>query len=121
MDDEDFLRNMATEMLKLMGYQVLGAAHGDEAIQLTRQAVDAGNPFVAAILDLTIPGGRGGKDTVQALLEIDPNLKVIASSGYSDDPVIANPSVYGFATGLVKPYAMSDLAKVLASLFPATD
>lgn len=116
MDDEAFIIDIASEMFEGMGYHLVTAEDGDEAIRHARSAKESGQPFRMAILDLTIPGGRGGKDTVSALLEIDPDIKVVASSGYSEDPVMANPSAYGFAGRLVKPYCLSDLNSLLELL-----
>ena len=116
MDDEEFILDVLSEMLTEMGYQAITAINGDEAIAHAGSAVQSGEPFRAAILDLTIPGGRGGKETVHALLEIDPDIKVVASTGYSEDPVMAKPSDYGFAGRLIKPYHMDQLALLLDSL-----
>jgi two-component system cell cycle sensor histidine kinase/response regulator CckA len=100
-----------------MGYDVVAAANGDEAITRTAEAMQSGRRFAAAILDLTIPGGRGGKETVPELARIDPDMKVIVSSGYSDDPVIARPAEYGFSGRLIKPYRRDDMAQLFNSLF----
>ncbi|MDO8721057.1 MAG: PAS domain S-box protein [Syntrophales bacterium] len=116
MDDEEFILDVVSEMLTAMGYHVIAAINGDEAIAHARSAMQSGQPFRAAILDLTIPGGRGGKETVHALLEIDRDIKVVASSGYSEDPVMSKPSDYGFAGQLAKPYLPSDLILLLESL-----
>lgn len=117
MDDEEFILDVLSEMLSGMGYHVIAAINGDEAIAHAGSAVQSGQPFRAAILDLTIPGGRGGKETVHALLEIDPDIMVVASTGYSEDPVMAKPSDYGFAGRLIKPYRMEHLTLLLESLF----
>ena len=117
MDDEPYIREILAIMLERMGYGVATAKNGDEATEIAKSAIQSGQPFGAAILDLTIPGGRGGKEMVHDLLEMDPGIKVIASSGYSEDPVMSNPSRYGFATRLIKPYRMGDLIKALESIF----
>jgi PAS domain S-box-containing protein len=116
MDDEEFVLDVATHLLQSMGYAVTAARDGDEAIALTRQAEESGERFSAAILDLTIPGGKGGREIVSELLKIDPKLKVIASSGYSSDPVMSTPADYGFSTRLAKPYRKDDLARVLEAV-----
>jgi two-component system, cell cycle sensor histidine kinase and response regulator CckA len=85
-------------------------------VRLTAEAKKAGNPFRFAILDLTIPGGRGGKDVVQELLAIDPSTKMIVSSGYSEDPVMAEPAKYGFCARLTKPYDIGEMKRVLKRL-----
>jgi PAS domain S-box-containing protein len=113
MDDEVSLRKMMGVMLGILGYSVEFAKDGNEAMQMVRQAKESGAPFDAAILDLTIPGGLGGKDAIKPLLEIDPSLKAIVFSGYSDDPVLANFAQYGFKGMLVKPFKSQALGKVL--------
>ena len=102
-----------------MGYEVATAKEGGEAISLAGEAAGTDKQFFAAILDLTIPGGRGGKDIVSKLLGLDPTLKVVASSGYSEDPVISNPAAYGFTTRLIKPYRKDELIRVLAFISEA--
>ena len=116
MDDEEFVLDVISQMLRHMGYEVLSARNGDEAVALAREAEAAGRHLSAAILDLTIPGGRGGKEVLPELLAIVPSLKVVASSGYSEDPVMARPSEYGFADRLIKPYRMDDLARMLGDV-----
>lgn len=116
MDDEPFILDIASTILKQIGCDVVTAANGDEAITRTSEAMESGRPFMAAILDLTIPGGRGGKETAPQLLKMDPNIKVIVSSGYSDDPVIARPAEYGFSGRLIKPYRRDTVAQLFRSL-----
>ena len=64
-------------------------------------------------MDLTIPGGMGGKETIKELIKIDPNVKAIVSSGYSNDPVISNFKQYGFSEIIAKPFVMEELSEVL--------
>lgn len=116
MDDETFLLDILRVRLVDMGYDCITAEDGEVALKLAREAIEGGAPFCAAILDLTIPGGRGGNDIIGELLELDPSLKVIASSGYSDDPVMSRPADFGFCGCLAKPYRTSDLAMVMHSL-----
>jgi DNA-binding NtrC family response regulator len=116
MDDEQDLREILSLLLEKMGYCVDSAKEGDEAIGLARDAITAGQPYVVAILDLKVPCGRGGRETAQALLELDSNLKVIASSGYSEDPIMSNPTRYGFAARLIKPYGINDLSLAIESM-----
>jgi two-component system, cell cycle sensor histidine kinase and response regulator CckA len=84
-----------------------------EAVELYASAKLAGTPFQTVIMDLTIPGGMGGKETIEKLKEIDPDVKAIVSSGYSNDPVMANFEKYGFVAMMIKPYRMDDLKKVM--------
>ncbi len=113
MDDEDIVRNIVGDILRHVGYAVEIARDGGEAIDLYREAWKSGTPFDAVILDLTVPGGMGGKETVRKLLEIDPGTRAIASSGYSNDPVMANFREYGFMNVIPKPYKTADLSRVV--------
>ncbi len=113
MDDEKMIRNLAKQILSRLGYEPEVAKDGIEAIELYKRAKDSDKPYDAVILDLTIKGGMGGKDTVKALMEIDPQVKAIVSSGYSNDPVMTNFRAYGFIGALPKPYAMKDLKDML--------
>ncbi len=114
MDDEQGVREVAGRMLKHIGYEdVECAADGAEAIKLYKSSMKSGNPFGVAILDLTIPGGMGGEVTIQKLLDIDPEVKAIVSSGYIDDPVMAGYSEYGFSGMITKPYTLEELRKAV--------
>lgn len=116
MDDDSSVARVAADMLSLMGYSVEIASAGDEAITLYEKASRTNMPFDAVILDLTIPGGMGGKETIEKLLEIDPDVKAIVSSGYANDPIMANYKSYGFSSAIAKPYAIQNLNKVLQRL-----
>ncbi|MEE8329085.1 MAG: PAS domain S-box protein [Thermodesulfovibrionia bacterium] len=118
MDDDEAIRDSLGLILKSAGYKVEYAKDGDEAIKLYKKAMEISQPFNAVILDLTVPGGMGGKESIKKLSEIDPNVKAIVSSGYSNDPVMANFREYGFSDvynkGLNNPYELSKiLHKVL--------
>jgi PAS domain S-box-containing protein len=113
MDDEDYIREIAGDMLKSMGYEVEYAFHGDEALKMIHNATQKKHPFAAAIMDLTIPGGKGGKETIKQLRKKNKNLLVFVSSGYSEDPVMADPSGYGFTDRIVKPFRKAELAEML--------
>jgi two-component system cell cycle sensor histidine kinase/response regulator CckA len=116
MDDEALVRNVVQTMLKKVGHDILLVKDGMEALQVYREAMANDIPIDLIIMDLTIPGGMGGKETVQKILEIDTEAKVIVSSGYSTDPVMANFKDYGFASAIVKPYKLSDLTQVINQL-----
>ena len=116
MDDEEDIREIAKLMLGKIGYTVESAESGTEAIDIYRKKKEEGNPFSAVILDLTIPGGLGGKETIERLLDIDPDIKAVVSSGYSNDPVMADYRDYGFSAVLVKPYRFQQLSSVLRDL-----
>jgi two-component system cell cycle sensor histidine kinase/response regulator CckA len=113
MDDEDCIREVAGDMLTSMGYTIEYAMHGDEALKKIKSAVQTKNRFLAAILDLTIPGGKGGKEIIEQLRKTDRELLVFVSSGYSEDPVIANPADYGFTDRITKPFRKTELAETL--------
>ncbi|HUI67200.1 MAG TPA: response regulator [Nitrospirota bacterium] len=113
MDDEEIIRNVVGEMLMHLGYEVGFAEDGAEAIRLYREAMAASRPFHAVIMDLTIPGGMGGKEAIAKLREIDSHVKAIVSSGYSNDPVMANFKEYGFVGVVTKPYKMKDMNETL--------
>ena len=113
MDDEDFVRDVAVELLKTMGYSVDTAASGAEAIEKYRAALASPTPYRFCILDLTIPNGMGGKDAVQALLSLDPSVTAVAASGYSQDPVMTDPQAFGFRDKIRKPFTKEELGEVL--------
>jgi PAS domain S-box-containing protein len=114
MDDEQDVREIAGRMLWNIGYQDIEfAVDGAEAIKLYKAAMETGNPFTVAILDLTIAGGMGGEEAVKKLLKIDSGVKAIVSSGYADDPVIAKYGEYGFSGMVAKPYTIEELGKAV--------
>ena len=113
MDDEEMIRDMAREMLTLLGYDVDVARDGEEAIELYRLANDSDDPYTAVILDLTVPGGMGGKETLLRLMEIEPKIKAIVSSGYSNDPIMSDYKKHGFSGVVAKPYSVEELSRTL--------
>jgi two-component system cell cycle sensor histidine kinase/response regulator CckA len=116
MDDEDVIRRVAGRMLALAGHETSFASDGAEAVRIYTEARQAGRPFDLVIFDLTVPGGMGGKEAVQELLKIDPEIRAIASSGYSSDAVMANPRAYGFRASLAKPYDIPGLMRVVGEV-----
>ncbi|MFA4907948.1 MAG: ATP-binding protein, partial [archaeon] len=116
MDDEDYIRDLIGSILSGLGFHVDFAENGDQALQKYNDAMRSGQPFHAVILDLTIPGGMGGKETIGHLLKIDPNVKAIVSSGYSNDPLMANYKDYGFCGVVAKPYDINQLISVMKSI-----
>ncbi len=113
MDDEDFIRELVSVMLPKMGYDVVLAQDGQAAVDIYKEELEAGNTFDAVILDLTVPGGMGGKETARQLRALDPNVRAIVSSGYSNDPVMANHASYGFCGAVKKPYLIQDMSQLL--------
>ncbi len=116
MDDEKKVRDIASSMLKHLGYSVTTCNKGEEAIELYRTATESGIPYLAVIMDLVIYGGMGGKDAAKQILSIYPDARLIVSSGYSDDPVMSDYKSYGFLVSLPKPYTISDIEKAFVSL-----
>ncbi|MBI5251196.1 MAG: PAS domain S-box protein [Desulfomonile tiedjei] len=113
MDDETSIRDLTSELLSMLGYEAVVAKNGTEAMELYLEAKKTMKPFDAVILDLTVPGGMGGNEFLQQLLRIDKNVKAIVSSGYSNDPIMAECEKYGFKGVIPKPYDAEDLSRVL--------
>jgi PAS domain S-box-containing protein len=114
MDDEEFIRDVACIMLTNLGYTVDCAASGEQAIAFVKDFTARDLSYGAVVLDLTVPGGMGGQETLKELTALDPGVKAIASSGYSDDPVMADPKKYGFVDRITKPYLKEEMSMVLA-------
>jgi PAS domain S-box-containing protein len=113
MDDEPMIRQVAGELLELLGYHVACAADGERAVELYRKAMEAGTRFDAVIMDLTVPGGLGGKAALERLLKLDPEVSAIVSSGHSADPVMSRHAEFGFKGVVAKPYNATELSRVL--------
>ena len=113
MDDEEVIRNVAKRMLELLGYQVELAGDGDEALELYRSDMRSGESFHAVLMDLTITEGLGGRETIKKLLAMDPAARVAVSSGYSNDPIMAEYQSYGFSGVISKPYDIQTLSQVI--------
>ncbi len=116
MDDEEVIRKMLSNMLSLAGYKAVLTSDGAEALAKYAQALESGEPFDAVIMDLTIPGGMGGKEAIKKLLEIDPGASVVVSSGYATDPIMSEYKKYGFSAVIAKPYSVKQLEETLRSL-----
>ncbi|MEN8134828.1 MAG: ATP-binding protein [Thermodesulfobacteriota bacterium] len=118
MDDDEMVRTVAKEMLVQLGHEVALAAGGEEALEFYQESMKSDKHFDLVVLDITIPGGMGGQEAVRKILNIDPEAKVIVSSGYSNDPIMANFKNYGFCSAIVKPYQLQELSKVINQLLP---
>ncbi len=113
MDDEEIVRDVAANMLGLFGYDALLCADGEAMLEIYKRETRLGNPVDLVIMDLTIPGGMGGKEAVGRLLEIDANARAVVASGYSNDPVMVDCLRFGFREAIVKPFQMEALAGVV--------
>ncbi len=113
MDDEEIVREVTGVMLNSLGYEVEFAQDGQEAIDMYKRSMETVKSYDAVLVDLTIPGGMGGVEAITQLCAMDPNIKAIASSGYANNPVMANCQKYGFLAVVSKPYAMEHLSRTL--------
>jgi CheY-like chemotaxis protein len=116
MDDEEPIRDFVRELLRRLGYDVECSPHGAEAIARYQAALETGRRFDAVILDLTVRGGMGGAETIARLRAIDPGVRALVSSGYSNDPVLADFADYGFSGRVAKPYTAEGLSFALGRL-----
>ena len=116
MDDEELIRDIAGDMIKALDHEVDLAENGEEAIGKYKAAMESGKPFDVVILDLTIRGGMGGRETIERLLEVNPKIKAIVSSGYSGDAIVSDYDNYGFSACLTKPYNLQELGDMLNNL-----
>ncbi len=116
MDDEELVQDVASEILSELGYQVEVASDGMEALEKYRRAKQTGEAFDVVIMDLTIPGGVGGKIAIQEFKKFDPEVKAIVASGYSSDPIIANYTEYGFVGCVRKPFTVKELNDTLTRI-----
>jgi len=121
MDDEESVREVEEEMLEMLGYGVITATDGIEALQMLKVCATKGVPLAAVILDLTVPGGAGGGAIIDELRALYPDITVIAASGYAADPIMAHPGDYGFTDRLQKPFQLRDLAEILARYLGETE
>ncbi len=116
MDDEETVRDIVKDTVGFLGYQVTVCANGEEAVSMYKAAHESDSPFMAVILDLTIPSGMGGTEAAKQILAIDPDAKLIVSSGYSFDPVMTDYKEYGFCAAVTKPYRADELGNKLSLL-----
>lgn len=113
MDDEDIIRQLCKSILEHNGYKVDVAKNGNVALDLYKKSVEDKAPYDLVILDITVPGGMGGEETISKLRTINPAVKALVSSGYSNDPIMAKPEKFGFMGVLPKPYSVEDLINIV--------
>jgi nitrogen-specific signal transduction histidine kinase/CheY-like chemotaxis protein len=115
MDDEEVVRDVFASMLKALGYAAVNTSNVAQAIEVFRNDACGARKIVAAILDLTILGGVGGREAIAMIREINKDLPVFVASGYAGDPVMATPESYGFTGRIRKPFTMAELSEVLGT------
>ena len=108
---------METKLARRLGIELTATVDGAQAVAAYAQAKRDGRPFEVVLLDLTIPGKMGGQEAIAELRALDPDVVAIVSSGYSDDPVMANHRAFGFLGVLKKPYGLSELEAALGLAF----
>jgi CheY-like chemotaxis protein len=113
MDDDPEIRVLLSELLGQEGYRVVAVDEGSSAVKEYQESMERGAGYDCLIMDLTIPGGMGGREAMARIREIDPGAKAIVSSGYSTDPVMADFAGYGFSGRVAKPYQLEELVKVI--------
>lgn len=116
MDDEEAIREVAAQALRLAGYRVDAVEDGDKAVLHYKKALEERDPYRAVIFDLTIPGAMGGMEAMKILRGIDPQIRGIVSSGYSHDPIMAHPTAYGFSAAIQKPFKINQLTEVVEKI-----
>jgi len=116
MDDDEIVRKALKKILEFYGYDVTMTSTGEEAVESYREALSSGKPFDAAIIDLTVKHGLGGKETAKRILELDHNARLIISSGYKSDKVMVDYKEYGFKAAIAKPYKAETLNRVLSEI-----
>ena len=116
MDDDDLVRDALVAMLEVFDHEVMSSSDGEQCVEIYEQARRRGKPFDLVIMDLTIAGGRDGVWTIGKLRELDPGVRAIVASGYSNAPVLSDPEFYGFSGVLAKPLMLADLQRVVSEV-----
>ena len=113
MDDDSAIREVAKLILERLGYTVTGTTKGEDAVAVYKEAMGTDRAFDVVIMDLTIPGHMGGRDAIKELLQIDPDVCGIVSSGYSTDPIMSDYESYGFRGVVEKPFRVEELSRAI--------
>lgn len=116
MDDDPMILELVSMLLQELGYEVLTASNGEEALAIYENTLKSERPVDIIIMDITVKGGLGARETMPKLLKLNPNVKAVVSSGYSKDPIMANYQEYGFTATLPKPYRIQKLANLLEQI-----
>jgi len=116
MDDEETICMVASALLQRLGFTPVTVPDGATAVAAYEEAIKYGEPFKLVIMDLTVPGGMGGKEAMEHLLKIDPRVRAIVSSGYSSDPVLSSYRAHGFRGVVPKPYKLTDLLRTIRAV-----
>jgi CheY-like chemotaxis protein len=116
MDDQEMILELVKDVLTDGGHKADLVHDGEEAIAHYQKALEQGQPYDVVIMDLTIPGRMGGKETIVELQKLDPKIKTIVSSGYSNDPITSNYQEYGFKAVLPKPFDIDELLALVERL-----
>ena len=118
MDDEQVILDVTHEVLKFLGYEVMFARDGAAALELYRQEHDKGCPFDLVILDLSVPDGIGGKEAFEKLHALEPDAKIVISSGFTNDPMLTDFASFGLSGVLAKPYRITEIKALLEKMIP---
>ncbi|MCX7680080.1 MAG: PAS domain S-box protein [Spirochaetes bacterium] len=116
MDDEEYIRETLSAILDSAGHKCTASRDGREAIEKYKASLQEGNPFDIVIMDLTVPGGMGGKEAVVEFTKFNPRPILIVSSGYSNVPVLSMPYEYGFDGAILKPYSSDAVIEAIESV-----
>lgn len=116
MDDEEPIRTITQKMLEKFGYRVTVSADGSQAVAEYRSALEKGRPYQLVLLDLTVPEGMGGEEAARQILKLDPSARLVVSSGYTDDPVMADYRSHGLKGAIPKPYRLNTLTEAIKNL-----
>ena len=116
MDDDAMIRDAAKQSLEMLGYDVLLAGYGREAIEIYVDFTANKRVIDIIIMDLTIPDALSGKECIAELLQIDPQVKAVVVSGYSNDPVMAHYQDYGFVGSIAKPFELAELDELIKNI-----
>ena len=116
MDDEDMVGEIACQMLQYLGYDAVRVTNGEEAVLEYAKGKDSGESYSAIIMDLSIPGGMGGREAIVAILAVDPQAKAFVSSGYANDPIMINFRDFGFSGAIAKPFDIATVQQMLCAL-----